>query len=278
MSNEIQTVDPSAKLSLEQIAEAVPEAYREKVVGLFRLLDPSESKLELGDLDTSRYVYRPPMIRIKQAMSQTNLPVKNGDLYSADTGEIYDRPLKLIPIFTWENRMKFGQGTDKELCISEDKEHSINGLECATCLDRPWRDKQRQECNDFLHFLFVTPDFGKMFKIGYSGASAKAGRNIISQCMSSGENLWTRFYDLNTEEVKGPKGNYYVATTVFTGSTPKEIHFAGAALNKALKKARLAMKYDLATKLAENSVVVANAMAGNGTGAPATNMKDFANL
>lgn len=276
MSNEIQTVDPSEKLNLEQISAALPEQYREGVIGLFRLLDPSESKLEFGDVDTSRYVYRPPMIRIKQAMSQTNLTVKNGDLYSSDTGEIYERPLKLIPIFTWENRMMFGQGGDKELCISEDKEHSTNGLSCAACPDRPWKDKQRQKCNDFLHFLFVTPDFGKMFKMGFSGSSAKAGRNIISQCMSSGENLWTRFYNINTEEIKGPKGNYHGAITIFAGSTPKEIHFAGAELNKALKKARLAMKYDLTTKLAENSAVVANAMSGAGT--PATNMKDFANL
>jgi hypothetical protein len=272
----MQKVAPSEKLGLEQLSAAVPEKYRENVTGLFNLFNPAESKLELGDIDTSRYVYRPPMIRIKQAMSRTNLPAKNGDLYSPDTGEIYQRPMLLIPIFTWENRMKFGEMGEKEICISEDKEHSTAGLICSQCPDRPWKDKQRQDCNDFLNFFFITLDFAKMYKVSFSGGSAKAGRNIISQCMSAAQNLWTRVYSLDTEEIKGPKGPYHAAVTTFVEASPKELQFAGAELNKALKQMRMAVKADLATKLAENAAVIATAVGTNE--APGKNMADFANL
>lgn len=277
MTTEMTKVDASENLSLEQISAAVPEKYRENVIGLFRLLDPTQSDLEFGDIDTTRYIYRPPMIRIKQAMSRTNLPAKNGDLYSPDTGEIYQRPMLLIPVFAWENRMKFGEMGDKELCISEDKEHSTAGLVCATCPDRPWKDRQRQDCNDFLNFFFLPLDFSKIYKVSFTGGSAKAGRNIISQCKSAGQNLWTRVYSLDTEEIKGAKGPYYAAVTTFVEASPKELHFTGAELNKLLKKDRLAMKAELAKKLAENSAVVAAAV-GAEDATSGKNMADFSNL
>lgn len=272
-TTEIQKIPAAEEIGLEHITNAVPEVYRENVTALFRLLNPAESDLEFGDIDTSRFVYRPPMIRVKQPVSQTNILVKNGDLYSPDTGEILERPLKLIPIFTWENRMKFVQG-EREVCISEDKERSTSGLECATCPDRPWKDRQRQECNDYLHFLFVTPDFSKeirMYKMSFSGTSAKAGRGIISQCMSAGRNLWTRVYAISSEEVKGTKGMYYPTTATFVEESPKDMQAAGAYLNKLLKKARLALKAENAAKLAATSAAVSDALQGSG-------MADFSNM
>jgi hypothetical protein len=273
MSNEMQKVETSEKLSLEQITAAVPEQYRENVTSLFRLLNPASSDLQFGDIDTSRFTYRPPMIRIRQPMSRTNLPVKNGEFYSPDTGEVLQRPINLIPIFTWENRMRFVDG-EKEVCVSEDGERSTSGLICAQCIDRPWKDKQRQECNDYLHFLFVTPNYDKLYKMSFSGTSAKAGRAIISQCMSARQNLWTRIYTIGSDEQKGGKGPYWSATATFVEASPKETHFAGSKLNEALKESRINMKVELSKKLAENKAVIDQALSSG----KATSQADFSNL
>lgn len=244
---ELVKVDPD----LTALANSVPDDIREGVMRLVQTIQPP--KEGFGDMDMESMRFNPPTIRIKQPVS-TKAPdnARNGDLYSNDTGEVIKRPFRFIPVFPFENRVKFGEGGAKIECSSEDRVNSRNGTRCDVCPDRPWKDGKLQKCQDNLNLYVVTEDYKQMYHLLFSKTSLATGKSIIQQIRNLGCLPWHCLYSLTTEETKNPNsvGLYYVYRAQFTNErTPEAFHPVGAAIHNALLAKRQQQKAELLSKI-----------------------------
>ncbi len=234
--------------------EALPEEKQASILELAATLDPQQEGF--GEMNVR---YRPPVVKVRQPVT-TAAPktAENGDLYSADTGEVFKRPLSFIPVYPYENRARFQPGDMKPDCRSEDCKTSIYGDDCSKCPDRPWKDNKQQKCNNSVNIMATSLDFSKMYHMQFAKTSTKAGTSIIRQTRNAGKKPWQRIYQLDTEEVKGGQGNYFILTTSFVEESDPDFHRIGHALHDVLGEQRLRAKEEMNERISEGQKAVDN--------------------
>lgn len=200
----------------------LPDELAENISVLVETLKPDQE----GFGEMKNLYYRPPSVRVRQLMTtQAPTNVKNGELFSQDTGERFDTPLPFVPIYPYENQARFPPGSAKPDCRSDDCEFNMSGQPCAECPDRPWRDGVKQACNRSVNIIAASPDFKRLYHIQFSKTSTPSGKAVIQQTRIAGQRLWQRIYELGTEEIKGNQGLYYKLTTSFTGKATDQAFF-----------------------------------------------------
>ena len=261
-SKELATTDQEEKSmtavspALERLVLAVEALPPEKQVGvrkLAELLNPQQEGF--GEIEEVRY--RSPVIKIRQRMTN-NAPkaADIGDLYSADTGEIFSRPFGFIPIFPYENRARFRPGEMKPDCRSEDCKVSIHGDDCSKCPTSPWKNNQAQDCNNSFNLIAANLDFSKLYHLQFSKTSYKVGVSIIRQARNAGQKPWQRLYELDTSEVKGNSGPYHVFTTSFLETSDPDFHETSRSLHDFLSEQRKEAKEAAGKRLAESRAAI----------------------
>jgi hypothetical protein len=239
---------------LTTAVDKLPVALSEGIKELAMIINPQQEGY--GELDEVRY--RPPVVKVKQPVT-TAAPkaAQNGDIFSQDTGEVFSKPLPFVPIYPFENRARFQPGAMKPDCRSEDCKTSIYGDDCSKCPDRPWKDNKQQKCNNSFNIIAASPDFSKLYHLQFSKTSMKAGTSVVRQARNAGKKPWQRVYNLDTEEVKGGQGIYYVFDTSFSGDeTDPQLFDTGRALHDVLGEQRMKMREELAQRIAEGKTAV----------------------
>lgn len=240
----------------ERLETAVGKLSDEKAAGIRELaatLDPQQEGF--GEMDDVRY--RAPVIKVKQPVTTTApKTAENGDIYSSDTGEVFEKPFPFIPVYPYENRARFQPGDMRPDCRSEDCKTSIYGDDCSKCPDRPWKDNKPQKCNNSVNIMAASLDFSKLYHLQFSKTSATAGTSVIRQTRNAGKKPWERTYHLDTEETKGGQGIYYVFKTTFIEGVDAAFLETGFALHDFLGEQRKKMKEELAKRIAEGKTAV----------------------
>lgn len=234
---------------------ALPLEKRTGIQNLVETLNPQQEGF--GEMDEVNY--RPPVIKVKQPVT-TAAPkaAANGDLYSADTGEVFTRPMAFVPVYPYENRARFQPGAMKPDCRSEDCKTSIYGNPCSDCPDRPWKDNKQQKCNNSVNVMATTPDFSKLYHLQFSKTSTKAGTSIVRQTRNALQKPWQRLYHLDTDEVKGGQGVYYVLTTSFVEGSDPDFHETGRALHDIMGEQRFKAKEVMSERISQGQQAVDN--------------------
>jgi len=224
----------------------LPKDKQEAVLQLFRQMRPNDE--DYGEMTDVRW--RPTILSLKQPTTRKAPDTaQNGDLYSNDTGRVYDRPLEFVPIYPYTNRARFPPGAQRPDCRSEDEKKSIYGDLCAKCPDRPWKDGQKQSCARTTNILATTPSFNRVFMLQFRGASFKKGVEIVNQAVSDGERLHQRIYTLDTKKEEGKQGVYYTLAPSYKGAVDEKFIPIGEAMYAELKSQRA----ELIRKIAENA-------------------------
>ena len=209
-------------MSLSEHVGELPTELAERIDVLVETLKPEQE----GFGEMKNLYYRPPSVRVRQLMTiQAPTNVENGELFSQDTGEKFESPLKFVPIYPYEDQARFPPNSPKPDCRSDDCEFNMSGDPCADCPDKPWRDGVKQQCNRSVNIIAASPDFSRLYHIQFSKTSTPSGKSVIQQTRVAGQRLWQRIYELSTEGVKGAQGLYYKLITSFTGEAPDPAFF-----------------------------------------------------
>lgn len=267
--------------ALDKLVTAVGDLSEENQTGirvLAETLNPSQEGF--GEIEEVRY--RPPVVKVRQPVT-TSAPerAKNGDLYSQDTGDVFDKPLLFVPIYPYENRARFQPGEMKPDCRSEDCKTSIYGDDCSKCGDRPWRDGKKQKCNNSFNIIAASPDFSRMYHLQFSKTSMKVGSSVIKQTRNAGQKPWQRVYGLGSKQETGGQGPYYTLTASFVEQVDPVFYATGNALHDLLGEQRAQAKAAAASRLAERQGTVDNLdddIGDDGDGAASSSKGDFTDL
>ena len=238
---------------LMTVVASIPADKSNGIQQLTATLNPQQEGF--GEMDEVNY--RAPVVKVKQPVT-TAAPkaADNGDLYSSDTGEIFTAPLVFVPIYPYENRARFQTGAMKPDCRSEDCKTSVYGDDCSKCPDRPWKDNEPQKCNNSVNIMAASPDFASLYHLQFSKTSATAGTAVIRQARNAGKKLWERVHHLDTEEVKGGSGIYYVLKTSFAQPADPDYVAVGHALHDILGEQRTKLKEEISKRVAEGKGAV----------------------
>lgn len=213
----------------------LPEEKQEAVIQLFQQMRPNVE--DYGEMTDIRW--RPTILNIKQPTTRkAPEPAQNGDLYSNDTGRVYDRPLEFVPIYPFTNRARFQPQAMRPDCRTENEKTSVYGDICAQCADRPWKDGKRQKCQRTTNIMATTPDFSRIFQLQFRGSSFKQGVAVINQAVSDGERLHQRIYTLDTKKEEGTQGVYYTLQASYKGAVAEEFLPIGQGMYDELKLQR----------------------------------------
>jgi hypothetical protein len=214
---------------------ALPDEKQEAVLQLFRQMRPNTE--DYGEMSDIRW--RPTILSLKQPTTRKAPDTaSNGDLFSNDTGRVYDRPLEFVPIYPFTNRARFQPQAQRPDCRSEDEKTSIYGDICDQCADKPWRDGKRQKCQRTTNIMATTPDFNRIFLLQFRGASFKKGVEIVNQAVSDGERLHQRVYQLDTKKEEGNQGVYYTLNPSYKGAVEEAFLPIGQKMYEELKEQR----------------------------------------
>jgi len=220
----LSTLDKKTAL-LTRLSEHVSELSVDLADNIGVLVETLKPDQE-GFGEMKNLYYRPPSVRVRQLMTvQAPTNVKNGELFSQDTGEKFESPLRFVPIYPYEDQARFPPGEAKPDCRSDDCEFNMSGDLCFECQDRPWRDGVKQSCNRSVNIIAASPDFRRLYHIQFSKTSTPSGKAVVQQTRIAGQRLWERIYELGTEEIKGKQGLYYKLTTSFTGEAANPAFF-----------------------------------------------------
>jgi len=249
---EVPEVAETALVSQEdKIAGAIaklPEEKQEAVLQLFQQMRPNVE--DYGEMTDIRW--RPTILNLKQPTTRKAPDTaQNGDLYSNDTGRVYDRPLEFVPLYPFTNRARFQPQAMRPDCRSEDEVTSVYGDICAQCADRPWKDGQRQKCQRTTSIMATTPDFNKIFLLQFRGSSFKQGVAIVNQAVSDGERLHQRIYTLDTKKEDGAQGVYYTLQASYKGAVDDKFIPIGQGMYDELKGQRAELISKIKQSIAE---------------------------
>lgn len=235
--------------TLSNALSALPEEKQEEILRLFRQMRPRTE--DYGEMNDIRW--RPTILSVKQPTTRKAPDAaQNGDLYSSDTGRVYERPLEIVPIYPYTNRTRFQPMGMRPDCRSEDEKISIYGDKCAECPDRPWKDGKRQKCQRTVNIITTTPDFNRIFLLQFRGASFKQGVTIVNQAISDGERLHQRIYTLNTKKEEGKQGVYYTLVANYKGAVDETLVPVGQEMYNELKQQREEFLQKIRDNIAES--------------------------
>lgn len=239
--------------ALEAFKRQLPE-LADKLQSLIARMDPHKPGFEeMGGAGWSI-----PVIRLRQAMSNSAPEnSKNGDLYT-DTGVVLPSPWKFIPLYMHYGHAKFEPNNASPTCRSEDAKVSIYGDICAQCDDRPFKDDQKTLCQKSINVYCFDEAFEGLYRLQFSKTSYRAGTRLFHQA-GSDKHMWDRVYALSSEmkSREGDGAKYWVFNVTPVGVQVDEKHKQLAALICGkIAEMRKKMKETIASRAAVGKRIV----------------------
>lgn len=213
-------------MALSAAIAEVPEAKQAPIVKLFRGMRFAPKGF--GEMEQVRW--GPTIINLRQPTTRKAPDAAQpGDLYSTDTGRVYERPFPFVVLCGYKTRVRFSSGSSIPTCSSEDGTVARNGQVCARCPDRQFgQNNQPPRCSETTNIVATTPQFDKIYVIPFKGTSKKAGDEIALQISAAGEEAYESIRELDTRREENTQGVYYVLKQNIVERTDPA--FAGVAV------------------------------------------------
>jgi hypothetical protein len=174
-----------------------------------------------------------PVIRLVQNMTREKPDnCKPGDFYTS-SGSKVEQPFRFAPLYMFEmNRMFPSDGMKGPVCVSPDaKLGTMFGL-CNKCANLPFTKNTSgnfTDCDSGLCFLVLGSNM-RLYRLEFFKTSKKTGTKII-QLTDEADDIWDRMLSLNSEQIRGDKGNFFVFRVSASGEEePDHIREAAVAL------------------------------------------------
>jgi hypothetical protein len=243
-----QTLDPylakvlAAKDNLITSLTTLHDNLKDEAKADLARLLKSVNPVKRGREETSQR-WTIPIVRMVQKMTQDPPDnCKPGDLYTS-AGSKVEAPMKFAPLYFYEvNRMFPADGMKGPVCVAPDaKLGTMFGL-CANCPNLPLGKNptgKNTDCDNGVCIIVLAENM-RLYRLEFFRTSKKTG-NRISQLTDECDEIWDRFLNLNTEQIKGDKGVFYVFRVSASGQdTPNHLRDAAEALYDMIRAERQA--------------------------------------
>lgn len=204
--------------------------------------------IEVGQRNLGAGDFVPPRVKVLQPMSQESVDEKGkpGDFYNTLTGQAYGTKVRVVPLFTFMNRVfivradkkaeadaklvaagmdKLPEG-DGLMCRSIDMMHGVGdpGTLCDQCPMAQWEGRTKAPLCAETYNLAALTERGEVVFLQMAKSSAKVGKKMNSALRFRSAQPWATFWDWSTTKEQNDRGTFYTPDFAITDEdTPPEL-------------------------------------------------------
>lgn len=218
---------PSTR-SIEEIINKLPEDLQSKVIAIAKKMS-GKKKGQYGEQDNTSITE----LKLYQGTGKDlNRPEKQipGEFYLTTKTNVGEKFRGTI-LTTVNGQSKWdSNNSNQPLCHSMDRKMGNNHGECANCVHRPWRNKQKQQCNKDVTVYMIPDTLDNIILARFTKTSEPTGRRLLTfMSRGIGEN-WSKWYEFSSEQREqksDPSKRYFVwdvqPVAGNEGYTPEEL-------------------------------------------------------
>lgn len=189
--------------NLIELAKALPDSHRNNALDLLEVMGST-----IEGISDKPIEWRPPMLKLVQAMTDRSKLPKGANIGSLILGEeIIESPVEIIPIRGWDSRQFWSPDKDDAsiICQSPDAVTGYKGS-CRECPHSKFDEEaKKSDCSKSKTFLVITADFSKIFTIQFTKTNYSNGMDWVALQKKAGVTSWKRVYRLASEPSKKVK-------------------------------------------------------------------------
>jgi hypothetical protein len=168
--------------------------------------------------------------------------LEEGDIFNSLTGNIYEKPVHIIPLFFYKSRILFkdideGGGV---LCMSNDAIHcplNHGGI----CLHNQWgQDGTPPECTELYNFAVIVKETRELAVLSLKSTGIKAAKDLNSMIRMRKRDAFAGVYAINTVADKKHNQDFFAVTATNAGwnSDPELFKFCEEAYEALAPKVK----------------------------------------
>lgn len=197
---------------------------KQQLTSLLRLANPKrKGREEMGD----RWVI--PVIRLIQGVTKEKPDgAEAGDICTT-SGVILKQPVKLTPLYIYEQNRMFSDETKTPACFAPDAKYGRPFGKCVDCVNYPMTKNATRtptDCDNGICFIVLSQDM-QLFRIEFFRTSYNAGNKLDTMACAT-PNIWDRWYTVKAQ-IQSSKGKEWFIFRVSSANDDTPEHVREAA-------------------------------------------------